>query len=428
MSHAVPAPATRRSTWIISPFWDLAFLVGTPVVIVPLMAFLTRRWFTPEQISLVVVSFASLGHHLPGFMRAYGDRDLFWRFHWRFLLVPPLVLATALLFAWRDLHGLSLLLLGWSTWHGLMQTYGFMRIYDLKRGRADRWSAELDFALCLAIFVAGVVFSDARVFGISEAMWLAGIPPLGAVWLSAARWLVGGATCVVIGLYVGHLVWNGRGGRGVTWNKVLLAGTTGWLYWVSGMISTNILIGVAMFEVFHAVQYYAIVWVYNRKLADRVGPRFGPLGFLFQHRWTFLLLYLAAIVAFGCIRYLGAEVQQPGFQKLLLAVLTTSTLLHFYYDGFIWKVREAETAANLDIDTSLARWTRLRVPAVRHVGKWALFYGLLGLLFWLESGSQATAARDAERLAALAAWTPELPEPKLRLSAAALERGDSGQA
>ena len=52
------------------------YLVLTPVLIVPAVLVAVQRWLTPEQVYLAVISFASLGHHLPGFMRAYGDREL----------------------------------------------------------------------------------------------------------------------------------------------------------------------------------------------------------------------------------------------------------------------------------------------------------------------------------------------------------------
>jgi hypothetical protein len=137
-------------------------------------------------------------------------------------------------------------------------------------------------------------------------------------------------------------------------------------------------------------------------------------------------LYLAAIAAFGGLRFFGAQVQSDDFQKILVGLLTTSTLLHFYFDGFIWKVRESETSANLDIDVSLSPWRRLRVPAVRHVAKWAAFYALLGGLLWTELrapvGEASQEESQARQLATLAAWTPELPEVKLRLAGAALER------
>jgi hypothetical protein len=168
------ATTAPRRPWIVSPAWDLFYLVLTPLLIVPVVLVAARQWLRPEEIYLAVISFASLGHHLPGFMRAYGDRDLFDRFRWRFLLAPPLIFALALVFTpptsvaraldlpWTHLHGLELILLAWGTWHGLMQTYGFMRIYDIRRGENDRYVARLDHALCLMIFVAGVVFSDTR--------------------------------------------------------------------------------------------------------------------------------------------------------------------------------------------------------------------------------------------------------------------------
>src|SRR5262245_26194991 len=196
------AVAVPRS-WIVSPGWDLAYLVLTPVLIVPVVLLAVRQWLTPEQVYLAVISFASLGHHLPGFMRAYGDRELFRRYRWRFLLAPPLVFAAALIFTppaavastlglpWTHLHGLELILLVWGTWHGLMQTYGFMRIYDLRRGVNDRRTARLDQALCAAIFISGVVFSDTRMLGLADAMWQSGLPLFGPKTLGSIRLAVG---------------------------------------------------------------------------------------------------------------------------------------------------------------------------------------------------------------------------------------------
>ena len=166
---------------------------------------MSQRWLSAEEISLAAIAFGSLGHHLPGFMRAYGDRDLFARYRLRFLLVPLLVFGMALLFSppsvvrsalnlsWTHLHGLEIVLLVWGTWHGLMQTYGFMRIYDVRMGVNDRWTAWLDHLLCLSVFVAGVAFSDSRMFGVADAMWQTGLPLFGPEWIGWTRMVVGGA-------------------------------------------------------------------------------------------------------------------------------------------------------------------------------------------------------------------------------------------
>ena len=80
VSATTAAPASlQRPGWIVSAWWDMAYIVVTPLLIVPVVLILARHWLTAEEVSLAVIAFASLGHHLPGFMRAYGDRELFRR-------------------------------------------------------------------------------------------------------------------------------------------------------------------------------------------------------------------------------------------------------------------------------------------------------------------------------------------------------------
>ncbi len=417
----------------------------TPLLIVPILLILARHWLTPEQIHLSVISFASLGHHLPGFMRAYGDRELFRRFYWRFLLTPLLVFALALLFTppaalasalhlpWKHLHGLELILLFWGTWHGLMQTYGFMRIYDVKMGVNDRRAARLDHWLCLTMFAAGVVFSDARVFGIANAIWQSGLPLFGPEWLRTVRIAVGAAGIATMLAYLWQIVSRWRRNEPICWIKLLLAASTGWFYWYSGRLSTNLLIGIAMFEIFHAVQYYAIVWIYNRRLMQKAGDRFGLLGFLFRDRWSMLGIYLALIAAYSSIQFFSVDVNEYVFStrntdahQWLMALFVTSSMLHFYFDGFIWQVSERKTQENLveNVPESLPR-THF-VPAAMHIGKWAMLLLIAGGLLvseWRQRNEWNT-LRSA-RVLALGALTPKLPECQILLSREALSRHDT---
>ena len=89
-------------------------------------------------MAIYVTAFGAMGHHLPGMLRAYGDRELFRRFRTRFLLAPLILLGVcAAVFAFYDLDGLILVAVLWATWHAWMQVYGFLRIYDSKTGRVD---------------------------------------------------------------------------------------------------------------------------------------------------------------------------------------------------------------------------------------------------------------------------------------------------
>lgn len=127
--EAVPAPA---SGWILSPVYDWLLFIGAPVVCILTLLPLRAIW-NSEQLAILLLAFFTFGHHFPSFLRAYGDRELFARYRWRFLLAPPIVFLSALWFDARQLHGLIVFVFAWDIWHVLMQQYGFMRIYDSKQ-------------------------------------------------------------------------------------------------------------------------------------------------------------------------------------------------------------------------------------------------------------------------------------------------------
>jgi len=151
-----PATAARPKVWILSSWRDLILYVGTPLLLIPAFALAQARW-SPQDIFLFVAAFGAMGHHLPGMIRAYGDRALFERFKWRFILAPLFLLVTCVAFFWGDLKGILLVVFFWGVWHGLMQTYGFCRIYDAKTGTFDTLTRRLDFAVCLIWFATAVV-------------------------------------------------------------------------------------------------------------------------------------------------------------------------------------------------------------------------------------------------------------------------------
>ena len=82
-----PVSPPQQHLWILGPTWDLALFVGTPLLILPAM-WLAMQQFAIEDIALFVASFGALGHHMPGMIRAYGDRALFERFKVRFIVAP----------------------------------------------------------------------------------------------------------------------------------------------------------------------------------------------------------------------------------------------------------------------------------------------------------------------------------------------------
>ncbi len=159
----------RRNLWILNSWRDLILYVGTPLLLVPLFALAQTRW-SAQDIYVFVAAFGATGHHLPGMIRAYGDRALFERFRWRFIFAPIFLLAVCTAFTLWDLKGIVLVVFFWGVWHGMMQTYGFCRIYDAKMGSFAALTRRLDFATCAIWFAAAVFLSSRRMTDTLEAV------------------------------------------------------------------------------------------------------------------------------------------------------------------------------------------------------------------------------------------------------------------
>ena len=159
----VPTTVPKRNVWILDSWRDLILYVGTPLLIIPLFTLAQARW-NAQEIYLFVAAFGAMGHHLPGMIRAYGDRALFERFRWRFIIAPIFLLAVCVGFYFWDIktNPVVMIVFLWGVWHGMMQTYGFGRIYDAKTGSFAALTRRLDFATCGIWFAAGVILSPAR--------------------------------------------------------------------------------------------------------------------------------------------------------------------------------------------------------------------------------------------------------------------------
>src|SRR5918911_3880474 len=100
---SVPATRTRQNLWILNSWRDLILYVGTPLLLLPAFALAQSRW-SAQDIYLFVAAFGAMGHHLPGMIRAYGDRALFNRFRVRFIVAPVALLAVCI---WSSVYNIQ---------------------------------------------------------------------------------------------------------------------------------------------------------------------------------------------------------------------------------------------------------------------------------------------------------------------------------
>jgi Flp pilus assembly protein TadD len=424
-----PAPAVARkpNLWILDSWRDLVLYVCTPLLIVPIFLIAQSRW-SAENIYLFVAAFGAMGHHLPGMIRAYGDRALFQRFKWRFILAPIfLVVVCAMFFLW-DLKGIVVVAFIWGVWHGMMQTYGFCRIYDAKVGSFAARTRRLDFALCGIWFGAAVLLSSQRMTDTLDSYYSAGGPFITPALLRAAQQAALTLALAVSALFLANFIWMWIAGKRPNPVKLALLITSIAFWWYCNNIVASVLVGVALFEVFHDVQYLSLVWIYNRKRVETDSAIGGFMRFVFRRSGSLIGLYVGLIFAYGALGYYKSSVSIDTVKRLLTGVVTASALLHFYYDGFIWKVREKSTRQSLGIGGGTADVAANGfLPSwVLHGAKWvAVFVIPLGWL-WL---SQVRAVRsEVERLALIVADLPTGARAHLNYATALQDAGRTREA
>jgi len=426
---AAPAPAAGRkpNLWILDSWRDLVLYVCTPLLLVPIFVGAQGFW-SAEDIYLFVAAFGAMGHHLPGMIRAYGDRALFQRFRWRFICAPIFLVVVCAAFSVWDLKGIVLVAFIWGVWHGMMQTYGFCRIYDAKVGSFAEVTRRLDFAVCGIWFATAVLLSPQRMTDTLETYYSAGGPFIPPALFRAGQQGLFALAVLVSAVFLANFIWLWSSGKRPSPVKLVLLITSISFWWYCNNIVASVLVGVALFEVFHDVQYLSLVWIYNRKRVESDSSISGFMRFVFRRSGALVGVYIGLVLAYGGLSLSKSYVGIDAVKNILTGVVTASALLHFYYDGFIWKVREKSTRQSLGIaggtaDVSLGGF----LPGwALHGAKWvAVFVIPLGMLWFAEVHS---ARGKLDRLASIAADLPTSARAHVNYATELQEAGRTDEA
>ena len=456
MSLAANSLPTSRppQNWIISKFWDMVFIIAAPIIAL-IWALITLRVRDAETV-LVIFTIFNVAHHFPTFIRIYGDRDLLRRFRWELLLGPIIPFSLAMVAVYYVIGSsgqqgqnaetisssmifLFIVLLIWDPWHFLMQHYGFMRIYDRHNQAPRKIAARMDLTISWTWFICVMVLISEWVpellynlqyrHGLALVFWFDG--PTFRLLVNATIFVA-----AVMGLvYVGYLCWCAKKGYYISKAKLwMLAITFGVMYltYVPNPLMNriapgwNFALGFATLGMVHVTQYLAIVWKYNRGLALKNRARTKRFASVFAKGGIVVLaVYVVACLLYG-VAVSGNGVTLPFealntvseghgsnlFQSsvgiwwggILAAIGFTSTFLHYYYDGFIWKVRHKENQQNLvdeEADkagpaVSSSWWTGKQTRTPVHVLLRQLLYLGVPMLIVIITHAMTTARQEAE--------------------------------
>ena len=184
------------------------------------------------------------------------------------------------------------------------------------------------------------------------------------------------------------MVFERARGIPVVWPKLAISLTTFATVYYAYIVLEDIILGYAITALAHDIQYFAIVWIYNHgvlKRSKELGASF--FRFLFSDgRFRIVLFYVILILAYGGIEALARATDNYLMYDVAKVIIAASAFLHYYYDGFMWKVRKKEIRQNLvagDEGEAVAGDRKgLRERLQESVGRW------VGLRYAFETGRQ----------------------------------------
>jgi hypothetical protein len=318
--------------FIVSPLFDGIFFIGSPLLATVLVL---GAWsvFPAASIQEFVLLYMAVGHHVPTFLRAYGDPDEFRENRFRLLLIPLIVLPLMIALFLYEARLLGLIFL-WDQYHFVRQHYGFMRIYDAKNGSVPESSINLDLWLCFSWFLCILAHSEFYRFVYTSAFF-----DVGMVFPAWTGELLAGGTLAVAGvvtLLYGFDLWRRFAeGQPISLLKLAITLTTYGCWYFSYVVLSHPLLSYPISSFFHCLQYDAIAWRMNGQKARSLEVTRKNAVFRYLHATRLPWLYGLAIFAYGFLSHLGAGVA-PG---LVFLVNRTTGVLHYYFDSFIWRVR-----------------------------------------------------------------------------------------
>lgn len=323
-----------RNQYIASPVFDWVFIIGSPLLAVA--AVLAGAQFMPaNSVEHYVLAYMAIGHHVPTFLRAYGDPDEFSRNRFQLVAIPLCVAPLVLVLALLDARLLTLIFI-WDQYHFVRQHYGFMRIYNVKAGANSDADSKLDQWLCFSSFIAILTHSDFYGYMYADSFYNLGI--------GFPHWLVTSletgslVVAIVVGvIYLARLQSRIAHGLPIAWLKLVLFATTFGVWYYAYVVLSDGFLSYAISSLFHCLQYDAFAWFYNRKKARSLTPSRSNALFRVVHESRYLWLYVSVILSYGLFSTFGRDVSMVA----ILALNTTTGLLHYYFDSFIWRVRRS---------------------------------------------------------------------------------------
>ncbi|MFY9309650.1 MAG: hypothetical protein WAQ28_11440 [Bacteroidia bacterium] len=348
----------KTKSWILSPVFDTVFILFPPFACL-LIIFLFPGLFDTagtenEWIWFLLVVCIDVGHVYSTIYRTYMDKETISKNKLLFYLSPVAIYFVCVLmhsmnplFFWRGMAYLAV-------FHFIRQQYGFLRLYSRKE-QQSLFYRSMDTITIYAATLYPLVYWHLQ--GKQQFNWFVDndFVYINQPWLIPVFQII---YVLVLLLYIAKEVHGFIKSRQINIPKnILVAGTV--LSWYIGIVYLKGDLTFTLLNVVsHGVPYYALVWAFGNKQQQQANDKpsriklfFKPQNILLFLGFLLLLAYMEELLwdgfvwkehtmVFPTTAFLPDISDSKSLMSLLVPLLALPQLLHYFIDGFIWKIKK----------------------------------------------------------------------------------------
>lgn len=357
-------PGRPSPTWHVSPVIDAAAYHFSWVwVLVPMMLFSGHSFLL---YTYALVMGANLAHRHFGLPYAYLDDGVFETFESQLTWFPAvciLMLAATPLLLSRNagsignqtVSALVVFSLLWNFWHVYLQKFGILRLYRAKDPAAVQvqTSAWVDkyFLLCWFPLYFSYLGPTYKELILRNGKEVEGFASAVIAFLERYEHSLVFLSLLVAAGGVGLWLWREWRAQRFK-NRARLSAAAGTLLISTALFWTNPVKAYIAFGFSHAVEYMVFVWAFQRRFYYRPRPERPMMQRLLQYPTAWYLSFITIFALAGIAQVLWGNTIMTGTKPIEFCGLTGGkwffyyavyeSLVHFYMDGFLWKLRRPE--------------------------------------------------------------------------------------
>jgi hypothetical protein len=314
------------------PLISLLFVMSWVNVAAILPDAVATRMFVMLSTFSVTITFAHLFAVIP---RAYLNGEVFSANRFKLTVVPVLLIA-GLIYSPAVFAIGGMAAVFWDVHHSAMQNFGLARIYDMKAGNDAELLRKVDLRLNWVLYVGPLAAGSSLMLHLHA---LDRLTDAGLMQIARLPGVLQGQTPIITGIAVtawfATIGWAAsayrtayKAGYRMPVHKAALICSTGLVSLIAYGFSSPA-VALISINIYHAIQYFALVWL---KEGSRMTALTGVKGVMG------VILFCGLCEAAG----VGYSMATATKVQWIVAPFIACSLLHFWFDSFVWSVRKKQ--------------------------------------------------------------------------------------